>query len=134
VVRPLIPVNEDELIKRLESQLVPVTLYDPIALYNVNRRMLLYPEVPQEGKLWYLRRPLKPKYHYEFLNDRIETHYAQGTFLDPPTNSIPSLTQDLEWDDTIVGSIIAKALKYLGVNMQSADLFQFGEHRDKSGS
>jgi hypothetical protein len=119
ITRKVVPVNEEELIERLEDQLNPVTLYDPIALYNVNGQMQLFPEQPQSGKLYYLRRPRKPLYSYT-MTGRVETL------------QVGSL--DLEWSDNIIGDIIAKALKYFSVNMSSAELYQFSEARDKEGS
>lgn len=117
--RPVAPVNEDELIKRLESQMVPVTLTDPIAIYN-NKSMQLFPEQPQTGRLYYLRRPAVPSYVYT-TTSRVETHDAGSS-------------QDLEWDDVAVGHVVAKALVYLGANLSSELVLQFGDMKDKQGS
>lgn len=116
---PIVPVNEDELIKRLESQMVPVSTTRPIAIYN-NKSMQLFPDQPQAGTLYYLRRPAKPEYVYT-MSGRVETHDADAS-------------TDLEWDDVAVGHVVAKALVYLGVNLSSEMVIQFGDMKDKQGN
>ncbi len=119
ITRPVQPINEDELVKRLESQMIPVNTSNPIAVYNKDN-MQLYPPVPQAGKLFYFRRPAKPHYAYTMVN-RVETH-DPGTSVDP------------EWDDTSMVSVVAKALIYLGANLSSEMAIQFGDMKDKQGA
>jgi hypothetical protein len=113
------PINEDELVKRLESQMIPVNTSNPIAVYNKDN-MQLYPPVPQAGKLFYFRRPAKPYYAYTMVN-RVETH-DPGTSVDP------------EWDETSMVSVVGKALMYLGANLSSEMAIQFGDMKDKQGA
>jgi hypothetical protein len=112
--------NEEELITRLESQVAPVSLYDPIALVNKENKIQLYPEQPQQGIVYYLRRPLAPKYSYS-ISGRVETFDA-GTSV------------DLEWKEIFINRVVAKALVYLGINLSDGEVLQFGDAKDKQGS
>jgi hypothetical protein len=120
VVRRVELVNEEELIDRLESQVAPVSLYAPIALINKENKIQLYPEQPQQGTIWYLRRPAAPVYSYS-ISGRTET-FNPGTSV------------DLEWKDTYLNRVIFKALPYLGVNLSDQEVTQFGDYKDKQGS
>lgn len=113
-------VNEEELADRLESQIVPVDLTGPIAILNAANKIQLFPDVPQSGYAYYFRRPLAPKFNYTQLG-RVVTYTSSGS-------------QDLEWGEQDINNVISKALSYYGISMQSQDIIQYGEIKDKEGA
>lgn len=113
-------VNEEELVDRLESTLIPVTSADPIGIMNKQKKIQLFPEDPADGKIFYLRRPVKPVVSYT-VSSRVIT-YDSGA------------STQLEWDDAAINPLMMKTLSYLGASIGSADLFQFAEGKDTKGS
>lgn len=110
---------EDELIERLESQVIPVSADDPIGIMNTANKIQLFPEVPSSGGVYYFRRPVKPVYAYTQSGRTIT--YNSGS-------SVP-----LEWKDVDVNNIIVIALSYYGLSMNSADIVQFAELKTQQG-
>lgn len=110
--------NEEELIERLNSQVIPVTSDDPICIMNSNNRIQLFPDVPQSGGIYYFRRPAVPKYNYT-LSGRTEVPTAGS--------------QDLEWKEFDILNIITIALSYYGVYLNSNELVQFAETKTAQG-
>lgn len=119
VINPVAVLNEEEMIYRLESQVLPVTVDDPICIMNSNNKIQLFPDVPQSGKVYYFRRPQAPEMAYT-MNGRTVV-YNQGA------------TKQLEWRDADVNNIISKALSYYGLNMSSADVVQFAQAKINEG-
>lgn len=119
VLRPVQPLNEDELIERLESQLCPVSVSDPVCILNSEKKIQLFPEVAQVGKLYYLRKPAAPVFGY--------TQSGRVITYDPLTST------QLEWDDPSVNTIMLKALSFIGINLQANDLVQIMEAKEKMG-
>jgi hypothetical protein len=111
--------NEEELIERLESQVIPVTSDDPIAIMNKNNQIQLFPESAQSGGIYYLRRPVKPVFGYTQVG-RVVT-YNSGT------------STQLEWKQDDINNIIVGALSYLGVNLSANDIVEFAELKNKDG-
>lgn len=111
-------VNEWELIERLESQVIPVSLDDPIAIMSKERKIQLYPMQAQNGVVHYLRRPAVPSYDQEISGRTITSG---------------SDAQDLEWGESDINNIIVKALSYFGLNLSSVDITQFGELKNQQG-
>jgi hypothetical protein len=111
-------VNEWELIERLESQVIPVSLEDPIAIMSKERKIQLYPIQAQNGVVHYLRRPLAPSYDAQ-VEGRVVT--------------MGNDAQDLEWGEADINNIIFKALSKFGLNLSSADIAQFGELKNQQG-
>lgn len=111
--------NEEELIERLESQVIPVSADDPIGIMNKENKIQLFPESAQTGGLYFLRKPAKPNFVYT-QSGRVITHNA-GT------------SQDLEWKDSDVNNIIVIALQYLGINLGAQDVIQFAEAKSQQG-
>lgn len=104
--------NEDELPFALTSQLRPVSNSYPIAVDTANG-FSIYPQSTQVGFFNYLRRPNTPVY----------ATVQDGRFVAfDATNSI-----ELEWNDVYVNNIVAKALRYAGVNMNEQGVYQFAE-------
>jgi hypothetical protein len=111
--------DEEELIARLESQVIPVTPDDPIAIMNKLNKIQLFPEAPATGGVYYLRRPAVPNFVYTQSGRTIT--YNQGG------------STQLEWRDIDVMNIIVIALSYYGLNMSSAELVQFSQIKDTQG-
>jgi hypothetical protein len=103
-------VNEDELTNALDSQLRPVSTAKPIARMEGNS-VQLYPQSTQLGTFIYFRRPVKPVLAVTESGRTITYNAASST--------------QLEWGDEDINGIIAKALVYIGVNMDDQALTQF---------
>lgn len=111
--------SEEELIDRLESQVIPVSLEDPIAIMNSQNRIQLFPEQGQTGGVYYLRRPVAPVFAYT-QSGRTVTYNQGGS------------TQ-LEWRDFDINNIISIALSYYGLNLSAAEVMQFAEVKQQTG-
>ena len=120
ITRSVELINEEELSDRLESQVAPVSLYNPIAIINSQNKIQLHPATPQIGTARYLRTPVKPKYAYT-KSGRVETFTTTGSV-------------DLEWKDMFINRVIAKALGYLGINISDQEVLQFSDYKDKQGA
>lgn len=113
--------NEEELIERLNSQVIPVSAEDPIAIMNKQNKIQLFPEVPTNGGVYYLRRPVAPVFAYtQQPNSRVVVYNQAGS------------TQ-LEWRDVDVNNVISIALSYYGINMSSQEVMQFAELKTQQG-
>lgn len=117
--------SEEELIERLESQVIPVSLEDPIAIMNSQNRIQLFPEQGQTGGVYYLRRPLVPKFAYT-QSGRVITYV-------PPNPANPASSVNLEWRDFDVNNIISIALSYYGLNLSSQEVIQFAQIKQQEG-
>lgn len=115
-INEIVFVNDNEWVFAINSQLRPVSLTKPIAL-DTNVGFSLYPQSTQTGFFNYLKRPVTPVLDYTFVN-RVFTYNAASS------------TQ-LEWADSYVNNIIAKALKYAGVNMDEQGVSAFAESYDQ---
>lgn len=116
--------NEEELIERLNSQIIPVSEDDPIAIMNSQNKIQLFPEAASSGGVYYFRRPLAPKFDYVI---------AGRTVIYKPVGDLGSLSVNLEWKDIDIANVIAIALSYFGLNLSSADIMQFAEAKIQSG-
>lgn len=112
--RPVEIVSEEELIYRLNSQVVEVTFNDPIGIIKENWNVQLYPSQPQAGIMMYLREPVAPVYAYALVSGRVIV-YNQGA------------STQLEWSDKDIEAIILIALNGLGINLGEADILQWSE-------
>lgn len=111
--------NEEELIERLESQVIPVSIDDPIAIMNSSNQIQLFPEQAQTGGVYYFRRPAVPVFAYT-QSGRTVTYNQGGS------------TQ-LEWRDYDVSNIISIALSYYGLNLGAQDVVQFAQAKIQEG-
>lgn len=111
--------NEEELIERLNSQIITVSQDDPIAIMNSQNKIQLFPEQAQTGGVYYIRRPAVPKFAYT-QSGRTVTYDAG--------NSI-----QLEWRDMDINNIISVALSYFGLNLNSQEIIQFAELKTSQG-
>jgi hypothetical protein len=110
---------EDELIERLESQVIPISADDPVAIMNSNNLIQLFPEVASTGAVYYFKRPAVPVFGY--------TQVGRAITYNPLTST------QLEWRDQDINNIIVIALQYYGLNMKSQDIMQFGQVKEAQG-
>jgi hypothetical protein len=110
---------EDELIERLESQVIPVSADDPVAIMNSQNRIQLFPEAPATGAIYYFRRPVNPKFAYNQVGRAITYD---------PANSV-----QLEWREMDINNIIVIALQFYGLNLTSQEIIQFGQVKEAQG-
>lgn len=106
-------VNDNEWVFAINSQLRPVSLSKPIAL-DTNVGFSLYPQSLQIGFFNYLKLPAVPVYAYTQVGRQITYD---------PVNSV-----QLEWADSYVNNVLAKALVYAGVNMNEKDIIAYAEN------
>lgn len=111
-VNPVHFVNEDELPNALISQLRPVTLTKPIAIDSAEG-FQLYPQSQQTGFFTYLRRPAIPVLGY--------TQVGRDITYDPNTST------QLEYYDVYLDNIVARSMKYLGINLDEQAVQQFAQ-------
>jgi len=111
--------SEDELIERLESQVIPVTSEDPVAIMNKQNKIQLFPEVASTGAVYYFRRPLVPKFAYTQVGRAITYDAANS--------------QQLEWRQMDINNVIIIALQFYGLNLSSQDIIQFGAAKEAQG-
>jgi len=104
--------NEDEVVYAMNSQVRPPSITAPIAYLN-SGVIQLYPEIVQSGVYTYLRRPAVPYAAYT-ISGRTVTYNSAGS------------TQ-LEWNEVYQSSIIARALGYLGLELDDAATEQFAQ-------
>lgn len=109
-VNTVTPVNEDELSYALTSQLRPVSTSYPI-MVDTATGFSLYPQSAQTGAYFYLRRPATPELAYTQAGRVITYDAASST--------------QLEWEEIYWNNILAKALKYAGVNMNEQGISDF---------
>lgn len=111
--------NEEELIERLESQVIPVSSSDPVAIMRSLNRIQLFPEVGSTGRVYYIRRPNKPVFAYTMNGRQVVYNLASST--------------QLEWRDIDVNNIISIALSYYGLNFSSQEVMRFAELKTQQG-
>jgi hypothetical protein len=105
-------VTQDELPYALTSQLRTVSTSKPIAK-DRSTGFQLYPQVLQTGFYNYLRRPATPVLGY--------TQTGRAITYNPNTST------QLEFTDVYINNIIARALKFWGINMAEQDIQQFAQ-------
>lgn len=119
VTNPVQILNEEELVERLESQVIPVSMDDPICIMSAQKKIQLFPDQPQSGKVYYFKRPAVPKFAYTQSGRTITYDAGNST--------------QLEWNEADINNIIIQALAYFGLNLQSADVVQFAQIKNQEG-
>lgn len=115
-VNEITMVNEDEFVSALTSQLRPVDNGNPLGR-DTSAGFSIYPQVNQVGYFTYIRRPATPVYGF--------TQAGRVITYDPNTST------QLEWNETYWNNIIARSLKYAGVNMDEQGIQQFADMYEK---
>lgn len=108
---PMEFVGDDELPDRLNSQLKPVTVATPVAQTVGQGMIQLWPQQANGGWLMYLAVPIAPVAYYS-QTGRVLTYQ-------------PGQSTQLQWNEAFISSIIARACKYLGINMDYDRLVQY---------
>lgn len=103
-------INEDEFQSANTSQLRPLQNSDPIFI-DTATGLSIYPQSTQTGAYWYLRRPTSPLL--------VVTTVGRAITYDS-TNSVQIELLEIYWNN-----IIARALKYSGVNMDEKGVIDF---------
>jgi hypothetical protein len=111
--------SEEEIVERLESQVIPVSASDPVGLMLSGNRIQLYPSAPATGGVNYFTRPVKPVFAYTQVG-RVVTYNQAGS------------TQML-WKDMDINNVISIALSYFGLNFSSQEVMQFAELKTAQG-
>lgn len=109
---PVEVVSEDTRSDRLNSQVDPVTVSNPIAEIMAPRYFKMYPTAGYRGIVTFLKRPTKPVYGYTIISGRVIVYDA-------------STSTQLEWNDKEYQPIILKALQSVGINLSAQDVSQF---------
>jgi hypothetical protein len=109
-VNRIVFLNEDELPFALTSQLRPVTTSYPIAV-DSSTGFSIYPQSEQIGAYFYLRRPATPQLVVTTSGRTLTYDSAAST--------------QLEWNEVYINNIIAKALRYAGLNMDEKGVSDF---------
>lgn len=109
--------SEDELAYRLDSQLRPVTISQPVATISGKGSVQLYPKTAMAGTMYFLKRPTPPKFAY--------TQVGRVITYDTDTSV------QLEWGESEIGEIMIRALEYLGINAQDQTVTQFADIKSK---
>lgn len=112
-------VNEDERADKLNSQIDPVTITNPIGEMDIPRFIRLYPLSGYTGTVTYFKRPVKPVFAYTVISGRIIV-WDSG-------NSV-----NLEWRDSETEFILLKSLASIGINLSAQDVSQFAEIKSQS--
>jgi len=123
VTRPIF-LNEDDIPFALSSQLRPVTVENPVLVDYattvsgvVVTGFSIYPQVTHYGVYWYLRLPNAPTLAV--------TQVGREITYDPAT-SVQIECNEMYWNN-----IIAKSLKFSGINMSEAEVTAFSEMYNK---
>lgn len=111
-------VNNDELAKRLMSQLKPVTYDRPVATSDNDGVYQLYPQLPNTAMFTYLALPVKPVWGH--------TQQGRAITYDPTTST------QLQWNEAYLTKIIDGAIVYLGLNTGDTTLVQFMAQKSAS--
>ena len=111
--------SEEELVERLESQVIPVSVDDPVATMVSGNQIQLYPSQGSSGVVHYFSRPIKPVFAYTQVG-RVITY-----------NQVSSV--QMPWKDMDVNNIISIALSYFGLNFSSQEVIQFAELKTAQG-
>ena len=103
--------NDDEVAKRLSSQLRKVSQLKPIGQWAGKGKVQFWPKEPNAGVAYYLRRPVAPAMSYAMNGREIEYDEAASV--------------QMEWDDTNIDQIMIKALEFLGISLDNDKLTQY---------
>jgi len=112
-------INEDERANRLNSQIDPVTITNPIGEQTAPRYFRIYPASGYDGTVTYLRRPIAPVFAYSVISGRVIVYDEAAS------------TQ-LEWRDTEVIPLLLKGLSSIGINLTAQEVSQFAELKTQS--
>lgn len=126
--RPCPFLNEDERTDRKNSQVIPLSTWDPFAEAmsgfgpdNKSVGFQLWPAVPQAGVLSYYKRPVKPFFKYTLVSQRVTVYDQAGS------------TQ-LEWFEKDQNMVLINALDSIGINTSEQDILAFAEMKNQQNT
>lgn len=105
-------INEDEFVDAMRSQLRAISNEYPI-IVDTATGLSIYPQSTQTGAYWYLRRPVSPSLAV--------TQVGRDLTYDA-TNSVQIELNEIYWNN-----VVARALKYAGVNMDEDGVYKFAQ-------
>lgn len=111
-VNEVVFVQESELPFALKSQLRPVSNAYPIAV-DTTTGFSIYPQQAQAGFFTYLKTPNIPVVGV--------TQSGRAITYDAATST------QLEWTESYINAVIARSLKFVGINMDEQTISQFAE-------
>jgi len=112
----IVPINEDEVVDALNSQLRPVSVSKPLILQG-GSNFVLYPQQPMAGEINYLKMPVAPVFGYTQVG-RVVTYN-------------PSTSTQLLWADNYINLVIYQALSSIGINLNEQEITAYGEAKSK---
>lgn len=115
LLHPLVQiVHEDH--DFMDSQLIPVNVKNPRGLMEAGNKIQLYPEQPSAGTVYYLRRPLAPKFVYTMnVRQMVYDEYA---------------SVQLEWNEPSIEKIVMITLQMIGIPLNDDRIVQFGNAKE----
>ncbi len=113
---PVALVNEDERTNALRSQIDEPTVTSPVAEQINSTQIQLWPKVPNNGTVSFLRRPVRPVYNYTVTGGRVIVYNPIGS------------TQ-LEWKDNWINALLLKALSSIGINLTDQEVMGWAEQK-----
>jgi len=119
--REIVFPNEDERVRKLQSQIDPVTTSSPLGEWIGDGVIQLYPQSPNIGRLNFYRRPLKPNFVYSVISGRVIV-YDSG------------LSQNLEWKEGDHTKVLLKSLSHMGINLREEDVMQWAETKNQQNA
>lgn len=111
---PVKMINEDERAIRLNSQVDPVTISNPVGEQAAPRYFRLYPMAGYTGTVTYFRRPVAPVFAYDVISGRVIV-YNQAA------------STQLEWRVTEIVPLLLKALRSVAPNLSDNDIAKFSQ-------
>lgn len=118
--RPCPFLNEDERTDRKNSQVIPLSTFNPFA-EALAGGFQLWPAVPQAGILSYYKRPAKPFFKYTLVSGRVVVYNQAGS------------TQ-LEWFEKDQNMVFINALSSIGINVSEQDILAFAEAKNQQNT
>lgn len=116
---PVEIVAEDTRADRLNSQIDPVTVSNPIAEIMATRYFKMYPTAGYRGIITFLRLPANVVFGYSVISGRVIVYN-------------PATSVQLEWRILDWQPILLKALQSIGINLSAADVAAFAQMRTQS--
>jgi len=115
--KPIKFLGEDEILERLDSQILEPTTTDPVGEQLSPGEFQLYPQTTLTLTGYYLRKPLKPFFSYTMSGRTVV--YNAGSSV------------QLEWNESSINKILIKALQLAGVNLNDELVIQYTAQKDQ---
>ena len=110
VIRKTTITSENDLANILASQIVGPTVDRPAMMVSGKGVIQYFPESPQQGRVYFLKKPVAPKYAYT-ITDRVVTQDIQASV-------------NLEWGDASMKVIIDDAINICSDHLRDVFMAQ----------